>query len=353
MIGTNLKLTLFGESHGKGVGCTLDGFPPGYEFDEDLIQLDLDRRKPGSSSLSTLRKEDDVVKMISGVFNGKTTGAPITFYFMNEDTKSEDYEPFIMRASHADYTAYMKYEGFNDYRGGGMFSGRLTAPITAAGSLVKHYLRDRYGIWINSFIQQVGDVVETSEFKGKVIWYDELIPVLNEKTGEEIFASIEKARELNDSIGGKVKTVISGLKAGIGEPFFQSLESEISRMIFSIPSVKAIEFGLGTAFASKYGSEVQDQFSIIDNVICTETNYNGGILGGIASGMPLEFTVTIKPTASISITQTTINIDTRSEVDYINRGRHDPSIVSRVPIVIENAVAIVILDMIMQCRRTL
>lgn len=350
-IGKNLRLTLFGESHGEGIGCVLDGFPPGYAIDIDDIQSDLNLRRPGFSSMTSPRKESDQVKIISGIFNGVTTGAPISFYIENKDMNSKEYQKEIMRPSHADYTAHIKYDGYNDHRGGGMFSGRLTAPITAAGALVKRYLKQRHGIWINSYIFQVGQVKDQSEFKGKVIRYADSLCVLSEEIGERMLAEITIAKEKNDSVGGKIKTIVSGLNVGLGEPFFESLESEISKFMFSIPSVKAIEFGLGTGFASAYGSEVNDAFTIVDNIICTSTNYNGGILGGMSSGMPLDFTLTLKPTASIKIEQDSVDIEQHKNIKFTNIGRHDPSIVSRTPIVVENAVAIVLLDMILQGRK--
>lgn len=350
-IGKNLKLTIFGESHGNGVGAILDGFPAGYKFDESKINSDMEKRRSKKNTGATDRSEADKVEIVSGIFNSYTTGAPITFYIKNKDIMDEDYNNEIIRPSHADYTAHIKYKGYNDYRGGGMFSGRLTAAITAAGSLVKNYLLDEYKIWINSYVKQVGNVIDQSKFEGKTIYYKDIIPVIDENAGSEMIEIILKAKEKGDSIGGKIKTVVSGLRVGVGEPFFESLESEISRMIFSIPSVKAIEFGLGVEFADHYGSKVNDEFTIINDRICTKTNYNGGILGGISSGMPVEFTTTIKPTATIFKEQNTVNIKENINVKYKNVGRHDSSIILRAPIVIENATAIVILDMIMQNRR--
>jgi chorismate synthase len=347
-IGKNLKLTLFGESHGHGIGCVLDGFPAGYPVDMDMIQEELRLRRPGRSDAATPRKERDLVQIISGVFEGRSTGAPITFLIVNEDTRSGDYKRDVFRPSHADYTAFIKYDGYNDHRGGGMFSGRLTAPIVASGALVKHYLRDKNQIWINSYVSQVGDVIESEPFRGKVVRYEDSLCVLNEETGRQMMEQILKAKEADDSVGGKIKTIVSGLKVGLGEPFFESLESEIGRMMFSIPSVKAVEFGLGTGFAASKGSQVNDAFTVIDDRICTKTNYNGGILGGMSTGMPLEFTLTVKPTASIKMEQDAVDIKERKSVKFANPGRHDPSIVTRIPIVIENATALMLLDLILQ-----
>lgn len=350
-IGKILKLTIFGESHGMGIGCVLDGFPAGYKIELTEIQKDMNLRRPGFNKIATERKESDKLEIISGVFNGYSTGAPITFYIKNEGMNSNEYQKEIFRPSHADYTSYMKYDGFNDYRGGGVFSGRLTAAITAAGALVKRYIKDEYKIWINSYVNQVGEVVDKTEFKGKVIRYEDSLCVLSDEIGKEMMNAIIDAKKRNDSIGGKITTVVSGLKVGLGEPFFESLESELAKMMFSIPSIKAMEFGLGIDFASAYGSEVNDAFTIVDNRICTITNFNGGILGGISSGMPVEFTLTVKPTASINKEQTAINIEEFQEVKFINKGRHDPSIVTRIPIIVENATAIVLLDMILRERK--
>lgn len=347
-IGEELRVTLFGESHGHGVGCVLDGFPAGVSVDLDGIQKELDLRRPGRNEGSTPRKEKDRVEILSGVFEGHTTGAPITFMILNEGTRSQDYQREIFRPSHADYPAYVKYRGFNDHRGGGMFSGRLTAPLVAAGALVKNHLKESHGIWINSYVKQVGTVVEDAPFKGKVQHVDNMIWTLTEGTGRKMIEQILSAKEQDDSVGGKVATVVSGPKVGLGEPFFESIESEIARMMFAIPSIKAVEFGLGTGFAESRGSEVNDAFTVIDGRICTRTNHNGGVLGGMSNGMPLLFTLTVKPTASIKQVQQAMDIDRMESVPYSNPGRHDPSILTRIPIVIENATALVLMNLIMK-----
>jgi chorismate synthase len=228
-----------------------------------------------------------------------------------------------------------------------MFSGRLTAPITAAGALAKRFLKQNHGVWINAYISQLGLVTESESFKGKVVRYKDTLCVLSSQTGEAMYSEIERTGSANDSVGGKIATVVSGLEPGLGEPFFESMESEISRMMFSVPAIKAIEFGLGTIFAESRGSMVNDAFTVIEDRICTQTNFNGGILGGMTSGMPVEFAVTVKPTASISMEQDAIDIEKNERVKYVNIGRHDPSVVARLPIVIENATALTILDMIL------
>lgn len=349
-IGTLLKITLYGESHGHGVGCVLEGFPAGVTVDEAAIQADLELRRPGRHKGASPRQESDRVEILSGVYEGRTTGAPIMFMIRNKDTRSGDYRPEIFRPSHADYPAHVKYHGFNDPRGGGMFSGRLTAPLVAAGALVKRYLKESEGIWINSYVRQVGEIEETEDFKGKVCHLEDTLWCLNEETGRRMLQRILEAKEADDSVGGKVSTVVSGLKVGLGEPHFGSVESEISRMMFSVPSVKAVEFGLGTGFASARGSEANDPFIVVDGRICTQTNHNGGVLGGMSTGMPLVFTVTVKPTPSIRKPQEAMDIEKMESVSYSNPGRHDPSILTRVPIVIENVTALVLMDLIMKER---
>ncbi|MGL5616988.1 MAG: chorismate synthase [Sarcina sp.] len=351
--GNNLELSIFGESHGTAIGIVINGIKAGFEINMDKIEQDMERRAPGRNKMSTARKEGDKPKILSGVFEGKTTGAPITMIIENSDTRSKDYSKTkdLMRPGHADYSGFVKYEGFNDYRGGGHFSGRITAPLVFVGALAKQIL-EQDGIKIGAHIASVGKVKDLSFDKVNLSNEDleallnKELPLIDDNKIILVKEEIEKARLDNNSIGGTIECGVVGLKAGVGEPFFDSLESKIASLAFSVPAVKGIEFGMGFEFTEIFGSEANDQYHIENNEVKTLTNNNGGIIGGISNGMPLTFKVAIKPTPSISKKQKTIDIKTMEEKEIEIVGRHDPCIVQRAVVVIEAIAAIGILELI-------
>ena len=323
-IGNSLTVTLFGESHGKAIGAVLDGMPSGIKVDEEYIASQLTRRRP-KDALSTPRQEKDEFSILSGVFEGRTTGTPICITIPNADTHSSDYGEmqYKMRPSHADYTANCRYNGFQDYRGGGHFSGRITAAIVAAGALVLPALNKK-GIYVSTNVLSIaGETVE-------------------EKRNEKILA----AKSEGDSVGGVLETAITGVPAGVGEPWFDTVEGMLSHAIFSIPAVKGIEFGLGFNFADKKGSEANDQMYVDGDSVKCYTNNNGGVMGGITNGMPIVFRTVIKPTPTISKEQKTVDISTMQNTTISARGRHDPCIVHRASVVVESVAALVIADML-------
>lgn len=349
--GNKIKLSIFGESHGEGLGIVIDGIEPGIKVDIKNIEKEMERRAPGRNSLSTQRKEGDKPEILSGIFNGFTTGAPISMIIRNNDKRSKDYSKIkdLARPGHADFPGYIKYNGFNDYRGGGHFSGRITAPLVFAGALAKEILKEK-GIFIGSHIKQVGKVKDASfDFLNltkedlKEILNKEL-PLIDTKKIEEVKEEINFYRMDGNSIGGIVECAILGLNPGIGNPFFDSLESTIAHLAFSVPSVKGIEFGAGFEFANMSGEEANDEYFIEKGEIKTYSNNNGGITGGISNGMPVIFRVVIKPTPSISKAQRSVNIKTMKEEIIKVTGRHDPCIVQRVLVVIEAIAALAILD---------
>ena len=362
MWGKNLKISIFGESHGAEIGVVIDGLEPGFEIDLDEVERQMDRRKPGKNRLSTARKEDDKANIVSGFFEGKTTGTPLCANIKNKDRKSADYTQIRdnFRPGHADYTGFVRYKGFNDYRGGGHFSGRLTAPIVFAGAICRQIL-EKKGIKITSHIKAIKNIEDSSfdytnidEKLIKRLSYSDF-PLIDESLEDSMKNEILKAREILDSVGGKIECAVVGIDAGIGSPIFDSVESVISSMMFSIPAVKGIEFGEGFDISRLYGSESNDEM-YVDNEgkILSYTNNNGGVIGGITNGMPIVFTVAIKPTPSISSKQRTVNAaGLRSyENGYVKNteievnGRHDPCIVQRAVSVIESAAAIAMLDML-------
>ncbi|MBQ8588841.1 MAG: chorismate synthase [Firmicutes bacterium] len=325
--GEHLKISIFGESHGNGIGIVIDGLPAGLSIDETFIASEMARRAPGNSRLATPRKEPDQVEILSGVFNGFTTGAPLCGMIRNTNPRSKDYTPELPRPGHADLTAHIKYHGFTDYRGGGHFSGRLTAPLVFAGALCKTLLENN-GISVNAKITQIGSV------KGNG---------LTEAMEDEIL----KAKNEGDSVGGIIETTAKNLPAGLGSPFFGSVESRLSSLLFSIPAVKGVEFGDGFELAQMYGSEANDAIGKDGDTIVTKTNHNGGINGGITNGMDLVFRVVIKPTPSISKPQETINLNTGEPAILQIHGRHDPCIVPRAVCVAEAAAAICLTDLLL------
>lgn len=352
--GNRFKITIFGESHGKAIGGVIDGIPPGFEIDFQDIYYQMERRAPGKSGISTSRKEGDEVIILSGLLNNKITGTPLAFMINNQDKKSKDYESikYTPRPGHADYSGFVKYKGFNDYRGGGHFSGRLTAPVVFAGTIAQQILK-KSKIEVFTSITKIGNV-ESQKFKGSIKEIEKLkeikasrLPSLEEGKSHLMEEEIKNARAAGDSVGGVVECIISGIEAGIGEPFFDSLESHISRIMFSIPAVKGIEFGEGFNLAGMRGHDSNDELVVTSQKISHSTNNNGGILGGITNGMPIIFRVAIKPTPSISMTQKTVDLIKKNEIEINIEGRHDPCIVPRVLPVIESAAAIAILDMMM------
>lgn len=350
--GTNLKVSLFGESHSSGIGCVIDGLPSGIELDIDAVKKDVLRRSAKSYNLATPRKEDDDFIILSGFFNGRTTGTPLSFIIENKNTKSKDYKPNILRPGHADYTAYKRYKGYQDYRGGGHFSGRLTAPLVIAGAVAKQVLKSLINdINIGSRIVSINSI-EDVKIKNHTEYYDldlsdKKYPVINDDIIDKFEEKVKEANKNKDSVGGIIETWITGLPAGIGDPFFNSIESELSSLIFSIPAVKGLEFGLGFEFAQKTGFETNDSFVFENGEIKTETNNNGGINGGISNGQPIVFRAVIKPTATISKQQKTIDYETKENIICEYGGRHDPCIVLRAPVVFESVTALGILNLVL------
>lgn len=350
--GEKIKLTIFGESHGKGTGIVIDGLPSGFELNLDRVAEQMKRRAPGRNKLSTSRAEADEIQILSGFFNGKTTGTPLTAVIFNTDMRSKDYNPELLRPSHADFTALCKYGESRDYRGGGHFSGRITAPLVFAGAVAEQILEEK-GIYTSAHIMQVGSVCDKPF--DMVNTHKELLkelskmdfPVIDGECAEKMKEEIDKYRCDKNSVGGRVEVCICGVEAGIGSPFFGSVESRLSSMMFSIPAVKGIEFGLGFDFATADGRSANDEIYIEDDVVKTYTNNNAGINGGITNGMPIVFRLALKPTPSIASVQKTVNIDTKENTEIAIKGRHDPCIVHRAAIVAECATAIVMLDMVL------
>ena len=347
-IGQRLVLTSFGESHGKTVGAVLDGCPAGLEIDEKDIQTMLDQRRPGQNLISTQRKEGDIVEIVSGVFRGYTTGAPITMLIWNSDQKSIDYEDLKrkLRPGHSDYPAMIKYNHFNDYRGGGRFSGRLTATHVMGGAIARKLLRIALKVETNSFTSQIGRVKMKEEYNEEMIKliYKNEVRCPEERTAKRMRENILDARKNGDSLGGIIESVTTNVPVGLGEPIFGSLESDLSKAIFSIPSVKGVEFGSGFKGAELYGSENNDLYTVKRGKIVTETNRAGGILGGISNGMPITMRVAFKPASSIAQKQKTVDIKTKRKTMLKVRGRHDPCVVPRAPPVVDSLVALTIAD---------
>ena len=347
--GNNVSITLFGESHGSMIGAVIDGLPSGITVNEEFISHQLDLRRP-YGKISTPRHEADKFEIVSGVFNNKTTGTPICVLIPNENTKSKDYSYGVARPGHADFTAFCKYNGFEDYRGGGHFSGRITASIVASGAIAISAL-EKKGIKIGTHIKKCAGV-EDADFGDYILdvnaLNNKLFAVLDDKKGEEMIKKIEEAAAQKDSVGGGLETVVTGLPVGVGEPWFDSVESVLSHALFSVPAVKGVEFGAGFNSANMLGSEMNDPFFYDGNTIGTITNNNGGINGGITNGMPVLFKCAIKPTPTIGKEQATIDF-TKSENTTIEAtGRHDPCIVHRARVVIDSVTALVLCDLLSQ-----
>lgn len=350
--GERLKISLFGESHGTGIGIVVDGFPPGITVDFEKINFEMERRKPKSSVFSTKRKESDAIEILSGLYQGRTTGTPICAVIRNHDTRSQDYErtSHLARPGHADYSGYVRFGGFNDFRGGGHFSARLTAPLVFAGALARQFLEEK-GVFIGSHIQSIGDISD-APFDMTHVSREQLerlnkmeIPVNDTSCAEAYLQLIDEARRDLDSVGGIIETAVIGLPPGIGTPYFGNVEGKLSSILFSIPAVKGVEFGAGFAITRMRGSEANDSFYIDGNAIRTRTNNNGGINGGITNGMPVIFRVALKPVSSISKVQETIDIIRMENALLEIKGRHDTCVVPRAVPVVEAACAIALCDL--------
>ena len=345
--GQNISVTLFGESHGEAIGAVIDGLTPGIPVFEERIARELTRRRP-SSSIDTPRRESDKFRILSGVFGGKTTGTPLTIIIPNENVKSSDYTYGCARPSHADFAAFCKYHGFEDFRGGGHFSGRITAALCAVGGILLPAL-ENLGIKIGTHILKCANVKDTDfcDFENEISALNcAEFPTISEKCGKEIIQKIKETAENSDSIGGVTQTAIFGVLAGLGEPWFDSVESLISHAVFSLGGIKGIEFGKGFAFANTKGSEANDEFKIEKDRIVTKTNNNGGINGGITNGMPIVFNCAVKPTPSIPRPQNTVDFIKGENTEITIHGRHDPAIIRRICPVIDSVCAIVISDML-------
>ena len=352
--GDNLKLSVFGQSHGKAIGMVLDGIPAGLPVDEEKLADFMARRMPGTGAYTTARKEPDKVVFLSGIVDGCTCGAPITAMIENADAKLADYAQLkhTPRPGHADYTAQVKYNGFQDAAGGGHFSGRLTAPLCIAGGLCKQWLEEM-GIRVGAHITQVGNVRGQAfdPIDPQLCQVGQIFPTLSADAAEAFQQVITRAKDQGDSVGAKVECAVTGIPAGLGEPMFGGVENRIAQIVYGIPAVKAVGFGCGEDFASLFGSESNDAFQMIDGKILTRTNRCGGILGGITTGMPVIFTVTFKPTPSIAKPQQTVDLRTGEAVTIEVTGRHDPCVAVRAVPVVEAAAAVAVYDMILGNRR--
>ncbi len=347
--GTNISLTIFGESHGRSVGCVLDGIAAGIPVDVEKIKELLSLRRP-SGNISTARCETDEFVIQSGVFNGFTTGTPICITIPNKDTESKDYEnvSHLARPSHADYTAHVKYHGFEDYRGGGHFSGRVTAALVAAAGILMPALNKK-GIFIGTHIKNCGGIKDRdfNDYKNDIELLSKTsFAVLDNTVSASMQEIISKAKIEGDSVGGILETAIIGLEAGVGEPWFDTLEGMISHAVFSIPAVKGVEFGLGFGFADKKGSEANDSFFAEDGKVLTRTNNSGGINGGISNGMPIVFRTAVRPTPTIAKEQQTIDYVNLENSKISAVGRRDPCIVHRARIVVDAVASLVIADVL-------
>ncbi len=347
--GEKVKITIFGQSHSEAIGVVIDGLEAGKRLDMDKIYKFMSRRAPGKNEFSTKRKEADLPKIISGVVDGVTCGTPLCAIIENTNTRSSDYENLkqIPRPAHSDFAAFFKHNGFNDIRGGGNFSGRLTAPLCFAGAVCMQYLEDK-GIKIGAHIEKIAGINDKRYDSVNVDFgnvANKEFPVIDDAQGEKMRTKIEEARLDCDSVGGVVECAVTGLPVGLGEPMFDGMENTISRAVFAVPAVKGIEFGSGFAGSDLRGSENNDSFGISNGKFTTLTNNHGGILGGISSSMPIIFRVAMKPTPSIGKAQKSVNLLTREEENLEIHGRHDPCVVPRAVPCIEAAAAIAIIDL--------
>jgi len=353
----NIKISIFGQSHSGGVGCIIDGLPAGEKIDSEVLQAFLNRRAPGNNAFSTARKEEDAPEFLSGLVEGVTCGAPLCAVIRNTNTRSKDYDNIrdIPRPGHADYTAQVKYGGHQDVSGGGHFSGRLTSALCIAGGICRQILEKR-GIFIGAHLKSIANVQDSS-FDPVNLSCEDLhapgkksFPVINDAAGEQMQAAILSAKEKLDSVGGIIECAAVGLPAGLGDPMFDGMENRIARIIFAIPAVKGIEFGAGFASAALLGSENNDGFYMDGKNIRTRTNNAGGILGGITSGMPLVFRVAVKPTPSIAQPQYSVSLSRMENTMLEIHGRHDPCIAPRAVPCMEAALAVAIMDAMLEAK---
>ena len=352
--GQSVAVTLFGESHGPEIGAVLDGIAPGVPVDEEFIRHQLTLRRP-AGKISTARVEADAFRIVSGVFNGMTTGTPIAILIPNTNTRSGDYTRGLPRPGHADYTALCKYHGFEDYRGGGHFSGRLTAALVAAGAIAISALKKK-GIVIGTHIASLANISDndySDDLIGDVERLSKLhFPVLGDGVEEQMRTAIEEAAKDGDSVGGVLETVVVGMPSGVGEPWFDTLESVLAHAMFSIPAVKGVEFGAGFALTRMRGSEANDPIVTDGERIYTKTNQNGGINGGITNGMPILFRCAVKPTPSIFCEQESVDVQSMQNAKLNLKGRHDPAIVHRARVVVDSMTALVLCDVLAQRHGT-
>lgn len=349
-IGQNIKLTIFGQSHSAAIGMTLEGLPAGIKIDFDKLEAFTSRRAPGKNAYSTARKEADKPEFVSGLREGVTCGAPLTVIIRNTDTRSNDYSELkiLPRPGHADFTASVKYGGYQDYAGGGHFSGRLTAPLCVAGGIVLQIL-DSLGITVISRIASIGDVSDEGELLESTA--EKPFPTVSDDSATKMQECIASAKSEGDSVGGVVECKVIGLPTGLGDPMFDGMENRIANIVFGIPAVKGIEFGIGFEASRLRGSQNNDPFEVKDGNVVTMTNNCGGILGGITTGMPLWFKVAFKPTPSISQKQHSVRLDTLTEGELVVKGRHDPCIVPRAVPCVEAAAALAVYDAYLEYKK--
>ena len=356
--GMNIKMAIYGESHGASIGLVIDGVPPGLQLDLEQIEKEMARRAPGKNQLSTQRKESDSFAIQSGFFEGHTTGTPLCVVIKNSDQHSKDYSILKdkMRPGHADYAGFVRYQGFNDYRGGGHFSGRLTAPLVFMGAVAKQALAQA-GILVGAHILQIADIKEENfnslgiEDKKIAELAGKDFAVMDDAIGEKMQAKILEAKAELNSVGGVIEAMVTNVPAGLGAPYFDSVESRLSHALFSVPAVKGVEFGDGFGISAMTGAEANDQLHYEDGKVVAETNHNGGITGGITNGMPVIFRVAIKPTPSISREQRTISLQEKCDTTLTIVGRHDPCIVQRAVPVIEAVTAWTMWDLLLEAKK--
>lgn len=357
--GQHFRLTIFGESHGGAIGMVIDGIPSGTPIDEEAIARDMARRAPGSDPTATSRKEPDRVKIVSGLFEGRATGTPLCGLIENTNTRSGDYAQLRakMRPGHADYAGRVKYEGFNDPRGGGHFSGRITAPLVFAGSIARQLLASK-GITIGAHIAAIGSLADDAFDPALVSantlrsLHESRFPLLDPTKEAPMRELVAQAKAALDSIGGVIECAAAGVPAGIGSPFFGSVESVASQLLFSVPAVKAVEFGDGMALSFLHGSQANDAMRFESGRVTCLTNHNGGVTGGITNGMPIILRAAIKPTPSIGQPQQTVDLAAGENTELSIVGRHDPCIVPRAVVVIESALAIALCELMMDDAST-
>ncbi len=356
--GMNIKMAIYGESHGASIGLVIDGVPPGLQLDLEQIEKEMARRAPGKNQLSTQRKESDSFAIQSGFFEGYTTGTPLCVVIKNSDQHSKDYSILKdkMRPGHADYAGFVRYQGFNDYRGGGHFSGRLTAPLVFIGAVAKQALAQA-GILVGAHILQIADIKEENfnplgiEDKKIAELAGKDFAVMDDAIGEKMQAKILEAKADLNSVGGVIEAMVTNVPAGLGAPYFDSVESRLSHALFSVPAVKGVEFGDGFGISEMTGADANDQLHYEEGKVVAETNHNGGITGGITNGMPVIFRVAIKPTPSISREQKTISLQEKCDTTLTIVGRHDPCIVQRAVPVIEAVTAWTMWDLLLEAKK--